>query len=92
MADEYHYEPDYVVGNVYRKIVDRPSDANAWGRWDADKIDVEDAAFAFLRMKNGATVELECSTGDQLPHAERKQSDACGHDRRRGPAGRVDDQ
>ena len=56
-----NYEPDYVVGNTYRKIVDRPSDANAWGRWDAQKIDVEDAAFAFLRMKNGATVELECS-------------------------------
>ncbi|MCE5188788.1 MAG: Gfo/Idh/MocA family oxidoreductase [Eubacteriales bacterium] len=56
-----NYEPEYVIGNTYRKIIDRPTDANVWGTWNSALLNVEDSAFAMLRMKNGATVELECS-------------------------------
>lgn len=56
-----NYEPEYVVGTTYRKIVNRPADANVWGEWDSSLLDAEDAAFAMLRMKNSATVEIECS-------------------------------
>ena len=37
------------------------SDANAWGNWDAAHATVEDAAFGFVVMENGATVYLESS-------------------------------
>ena len=35
--------------------------ANAWGPWDPEKFTVEDSAFGFVRMKNGATIYLESS-------------------------------
>jgi len=56
-----NYEPASVMASTYRKIVDRPTDANIWGAWNCSQVDREDAAFAMIRMKNGATVELECS-------------------------------
>ena len=56
-----NYEPEMVVGTVYRKLGDRENSANAWGPWDPKKFTVEDSAFGFVRMKNGATVYLESS-------------------------------
>ena len=56
-----NYEPEMVVGTVYRKLGDRENSANIWGPWDPKKYTVEDSAFGFVRMKNGATVYLESS-------------------------------
>ncbi len=56
-----NYEPELVVGTVYRKLGDRENAANIWGSWDPKKYTVEDSAFGFVRMKNGATVYLESS-------------------------------
>ncbi len=56
-----NYEVDYVVGTSYRKLADTKDAANAWGPWDPKKFTVEDAAFGFVRMKNGATIFLEAS-------------------------------
>lgn len=55
------YEPEMVVGSVYRKLGDRENAANMWGSWDPKKYTVEDSAFGFVRMKSGATVYLESS-------------------------------
>lgn len=56
-----NYEPEMVVGTVYRKLGDRENAANIWGSWDPKQYTVEDSAFGFVRMKNGATVYLESS-------------------------------
>lgn len=56
-----NYEPEMVVGTVYRKLGDRENSANIWGSWDPKEFTVEDSAFGFIRMKNGATVYLESS-------------------------------
>ena len=56
-----NYEPKSVVGNVYRKLGDNENAANAWGPWDPKKFTVEDSAFGFITMKNGATIILEAS-------------------------------
>lgn len=56
-----NYQPDMVVGAVYRKLGDRENAANKWGAWDPKKYTVEDSAFGFVRMKNGATIYLESS-------------------------------
>lgn len=56
-----NYEPKSVVGNVYRKLGDNEGSANAWGPWDPSQFTVEDSAFGFITMKNGATIILEAS-------------------------------
>ncbi len=56
-----NYEPEMVVGTAYRKLADTKNAANAFGPWDPEKFTVEDSAFGFIRMKNGATIFLESS-------------------------------
>ena len=56
-----NYKPKYVVGNTYRKLADTENAANAWGPWDPKKFTVEDSAFGFVTMENGATIYLEAS-------------------------------
>jgi len=56
-----NYEPKSVVGNTYRKLGDNEGSANAWGPWDPKQYTVEDSAFGFITMKNGATIILEAS-------------------------------
>ena len=56
-----NYKPKCVMGSVYRKLGDRKDSANAWGSWDPEKFTVEDSAFGFITMENGATIVLESS-------------------------------
>jgi len=54
-----NYKPKYVVGTVYHKLNKRENAANAWGPWDPAKFQVEDSAFGFIVMEDGATIILE---------------------------------
>ncbi len=56
-----NYKPKSVVGTTYQKLGKRKNSANAWGPWDPDKYTVEDSAFGFITMENGATIFLEAS-------------------------------
>ncbi len=56
-----NYLPKYVVGTVYHKLAQRENAANAWGPWDPKKFQVEDSAFGFIVMEDGATIILESS-------------------------------
>lgn len=56
-----NYKVKSVKGNVYRKLADQSETGNAWGDWDPEAFTVEDSAFAFITMENGATVILESS-------------------------------
>ncbi|MEJ6950439.1 Gfo/Idh/MocA family protein [Natronospora cellulosivora (SeqCode)] len=58
-----NYRPKYVVGTTYRELAENKekAEANAWGPWDTDEYTVEDSAFGFVVMENGATVILESS-------------------------------
>lgn len=56
-----NYKPKYVVGNTYHKLGLRENEANAWGTWYPEKFKVEDSAFGFITMENGATIFLESS-------------------------------
>ena len=56
-----NYEPYMVVGSTFRKLADTENAANAFGPWDPKKFTVEDSAFGFIKMKNGATIVLESS-------------------------------
>ncbi|MCL6573615.1 MAG: Gfo/Idh/MocA family oxidoreductase [Bacillus sp. (in: Bacteria)] len=56
-----NYQPKSVMGTTYHKLGQKWDAANAWGPWDPDKFTVEDSAFGFITMKNGATIVLEAS-------------------------------
>lgn len=73
-----NYEPELVVGSVYRKLGDRENAANIWGSWDPKKYTVEDSAFGFVRMKNGATIYLESSWALNTLLVEEGKTILCG--------------
>jgi len=56
-----NYKPKYVVGNTYRKLADQKEAGNEWGQWDINEFTVEDSAFGFVTMENGATILIESS-------------------------------
>ena len=56
-----NYKPKYCVGTTYHKLNGQTEAANAWGDWDPAKFTVEDSAFGFIVMENGATIYLESS-------------------------------
>lgn len=56
-----NYEPELVVGSTFKKLSDQTETGNAWGDWNRDEFTVEDSAFGFIKMKNGATIYLESS-------------------------------
>ncbi|MGB9678423.1 MAG: Gfo/Idh/MocA family protein [Thermoanaerobacteraceae bacterium] len=56
-----NYKPKVVMGTSYHKLAEKENAANAWGSWDPKKFTVEDSAFGFITMENGATIILESS-------------------------------
>ena len=56
-----NYKPKYCVGTTYHALNDQTDQGNAWGPWDPAKFTVEDSAFGFIVMENGATINLEAS-------------------------------
>lgn len=55
-----NYEPKMVVGTKYKKV-NNPECGNPWGGWNPEDNTMEDSAFGFIVMKNGATIILESS-------------------------------
>ena len=56
-----NYKPKSVMGTAYHKLGHKENAANAWGPWDPAKFTVEDSAFGFIVMENGASIVLESS-------------------------------
>ena len=56
-----NYKPKSVMGSVYYKLGKKKDAANAWGSWNPEEYTVEDSAFGFITMENGATIVLESS-------------------------------
>ena len=55
-----NYEPEMVVGKTH-KALEHPEAGNIWGDNGVSTTALEEAACAFIRMKNGATIMLETS-------------------------------
>ncbi len=55
-----NYEPEMVVGRTHKKL-EHPEAGNIWGDKGVSTTPLEEAACAFIRMKNGATIMLETS-------------------------------
>jgi len=73
-----NYEPRMVVGTTYAKLRDQKDTGNAWGDWDPEKFTVEDSAFGYIVMKNGATIILESSWALNTLDVEEASTQLCG--------------
>ena len=56
-----NYEPESVMGSTFHKLGQKANAANAWDSWDPEAFTVEDSAFGYIKMTNGATIILESS-------------------------------
>jgi predicted dehydrogenase len=73
-----NYEPAYAVGTVYHKLNNDKKTGNAWGDWDPKKFTVEDSAFGFVVMKNGATIVLRSSWALNITEVREASTTLCG--------------
>ncbi len=56
-----NYKPKMVVGNTFKKLSDQTDTANVFGPWNPEEYTVEDSAFGYIVMENGAVIVLESS-------------------------------
>lgn len=56
-----NYKPRYACATKYNIFNNRPDCGNRFGTWKPGWVDVEDSAFGFIVMDNGATILLESS-------------------------------
>lgn len=73
-----NYEPESVTGSVYHKLADQKDQGNAFGDWDPAQFTVEDSAFGFVKMKNGATIHLEASWALNTLEVDEAKTSLCG--------------
>lgn len=73
-----NYEPKSVTGSVFHKLGSRENAANAFGPWNPEEFKVEDSAFGFITMKNGATIMLESSWALNVVETGEAKTLLCG--------------
>ncbi len=73
-----NYEPKMVVGSVYKKLGDQRESGNAWGDWNPEEFTVEDSAFGYIVMKDGATIVLESAWALNSLDVDEAKTSLCG--------------
>lgn len=73
-----NYKPKMVVGSVFKKLRDQKETGNACGEWDPEKFTVEDSAFGYIVMENGATIVLESSWALNILDFQEASTVLCG--------------
>ena len=73
-----NYKPKMVVGSVFKKLGDQKESGNAWGDWDPKEYTVEDSAFGYIVMENGATIVLESSWALNILDVQEAATVLCG--------------
>ena len=73
-----NYKPLYCVGTTYHKLNNDTQTGNAWGDWKPEEFTVEDSAFGFIVMENGATIVLESSWALNSLDVREAQTTVCG--------------
>ena len=75
-----NYKPKYCVGSVYHKLGEKFPTGNIFGEWKPGDLTVEDSAFGFIVMENGATVMLESSWALNILDPREAITTLCGTD------------
>ena len=72
-----NYRPALVMGTTFEKMRDK-FDGNWFGRWDPKTFEVEDSAFGFVKMQNGATIFIEAAWALNVTRSREGQITLCG--------------
>lgn len=77
-----NYDIDSVSGSVFYKLGSLPqaTEGNLFGPWDPKTYEVEDSAMGFIKMKNGATINLEASWALNILESREASTTLCGTD------------
>lgn len=75
-----NYDVDSVSGQVFYKLGNLPeaAEGNTYGPWDTDTFEVEDSAMGFIKMKNGALINLRASWALNYMDAREASTTLCG--------------
>ena len=75
-----NYKPVSVMGSVFEKLGHLPeaTEGNMFGPWDPKTYEVEDSAFGFIKMENGATIFLEASWALNVKDSREAATTLCG--------------
>ncbi|WP_210608466.1 Gfo/Idh/MocA family protein [Priestia flexa] len=75
-----NYKPVSVTGSVFHKLGQLPeaTEGNLFGEWDPETFEVEDSAFGYIKMENGATIFLESSWALNVLDAREAATTLCG--------------
>jgi predicted dehydrogenase len=75
-----NYEPLSVSGQVFQKLgkSEKGPEGNVFGPWDPKTFEVEDSAFGFIKMKNGAVIFLEASWALNILKSLEASTTLCG--------------
>lgn len=75
-----NYEIDSVTGSVFYKLggLQQATEGNLFGPWNPDTYEVEDSAMGFIKMKNGATINLEASWALNILESREASTTLCG--------------
>ena len=69
-----------VSGSVFYKLggLKQATEGNLFGPWDPETFEVEDSAVGFVKMKNGATINLEASWALNILESREASTTLCG--------------
>lgn len=75
-----NYEVESVTGSVFEKLGHLPeaTQGNMFGAWDPETYEVEDSAFGYIKMKNGATIFLESAWAINMKDSREAATTLCG--------------
>lgn len=75
-----NYDVDSVTGSVFYKLgsLQQATEGNLFGPWDPNTFEVEDSAMGFIKMKNGATINLEASWALNILESREASTTLCG--------------
>ena len=75
-----NYSPKTVTGSVFEKLGHLPeaAEGNMFGPWDTKTYEVEDSAFGYVKMENGATIFLESAWALNVKDSREAATTLCG--------------
>lgn len=75
-----NYKPVSVTGSVFQKlgVLENGPEGNMFGPWDPKTYEVEDSAFGFVKMENGATIFLESAWALNVAESKEAATTLCG--------------
>lgn len=75
-----NYKPASVTGISYEKLghMAEAAQGNMFGAWDPATFEVEDSAFGFIKMENGATIFLEAAWALNVLESREAATTLCG--------------